>query len=164
MTALWQRWPCPTTPEGSPGALLTAYERSGRAAGSERDGSADACDLFAKTKPLAHLSDAAHDCIEQAVARAPEPDVVAADAEEWAGRLAASEQLDSPVALIEDAVYDDKGPIMVHCTGMSGVSFSPSEHRPYMRDGRRIEVRIPLAAGQGRWRRRGDQRVPPAAA
>jgi len=101
-------------------------------------------DLFAKSKPLSQLTNAAHERIRHAVAEAPEPDVVAADAEEWAARLAASEQLDAPMAQIADAVFEDKGPVMVDCTGMSGVSFSMAEHRPYMRDGRRIEVRIPI--------------------
>lgn len=105
---------------------------------------AHSSDLFAKSKPLARLTKAAHDRIHQAVASPPEPDVVAADADEWAQRLAASERLDPPVALIDDAVYEDKGPVMVDCTGMAGVSYSLSEHQPYMRDGRRIEVRIPI--------------------
>lgn len=100
--------------------------------------------LFAKSKPLQHLTSPAHDRIRQVVAGASEADVLAADPEEWAARLAASEQMERPVARIEDVSYQDLGPVMVDCTGMAGVSYSLSEHPPYMRDGRRIELRIPI--------------------
>jgi hypothetical protein len=38
----------------------------------------------------------------------------------------------------------DMGPVDVDCTGMAGVTFSVSEHRPYMRPGVRIRTIVPF--------------------
>jgi hypothetical protein len=100
---------------------------------------------FDRGRPLSEILAAAHARIRDAVHHAPEADVLAADPDEWAERLASSERLEAPVVHVDDVEYTDEGPTMVDCTGWSGVPYSISEHPPYMRDGRRIRLRIPVS-------------------
>lgn len=100
---------------------------------------------FARHRPISELFAAARQRIYAAVDDAPEPDVLAADPDEWGERLAASERLDTPTIHVDDVEYKDEGEVMVDCTDWAGVTYSVAEHRPHIRPGRRIRLRIPIS-------------------
>jgi hypothetical protein len=100
---------------------------------------------FARHRPISELFAAARQRIYAAVDDAPEPDVLAADPDEWGERLAASERLDTPTVHVDDVGYTDEGEVMVDCTDWAGVTYSVAEDRPHMRPGRRIRLRIPIS-------------------
>lgn len=82
--------------------------------------------------------------IRQAVEGVSEDELLSADAEAWAEGLARDLQIDVPGVRIDQAEVIDHGAVQVDATGMAGVTYSSTEWgRRIIRDGRRLEVRIP---------------------
>ena len=101
--------------------------------------------LFATDRALFARLSADHERIADAVATTDEATALSADEAQWAENLAERVRLRPPRVEAERASWADLGPVQVDCTGMPGVTFTTSELAgPAMRDGRRLELHLPV--------------------